>query len=459
MLQRLRERLTLILIGLLPLHALLVTVLTKAFSGPAHAPLTVIAVWKEVLLLLILGIAFLEIFWPVRKKGRWVFEPIRSVDAIDMIILVMLIPVFWIPYYLRLPVLTPEFLFGFKYDFVPLVAFFMLRRVPWSKDFLPKAFRIVFGVGVGIAIFGIISAVLPMNFFTALGYSDLHSLYVAEGPLAAFQQIGGTALRRIQSTMSGPNQLGLWLLLPFGIALVEGFKGKARSGWRVAGSLVIVLALILTFSRAAWIAAVVMLLVTWVSGAKKAHASKVGFLVIGGFLPCLIAVAILFPSVFLRFSSSSDHIKKPVEAVDILLKHPFGLGIGTAGPASNATSDTCVKLEGGSDVSWAKDRPDLCVFVAGIQVQPASRDCDCPVLTENWYLQWAVEFGWIGLVVSLLIPFFVLRKKREWTGPMLAFLGISVAGLFLHSFEDAAVAYTVWILLSVTLQSRSEDRS
>jgi uncharacterized membrane protein YgaE (UPF0421/DUF939 family) len=33
----------------------------------------------------------------------------------------------------------------------------------------------------------------------------------------------------------------------------------------------------------------------------------------------------------------------------------------------------------------------------------------------------------------------------------LIFLGISIAALFLHAWEDSAVAYTVWILLAVVL--------
>ena len=101
-------------------------------------------------------------------------------------------------------------------------------------------------------------------------------------------------------------------------------------------------------------------------------------------------------------------------------------------------------------------------------MQPANRTCSCPLLTENWYLQWGVEMGVLGLLLSLMIPFFVLRKtevvshpptlasygragKAQMNWPILAFLGISVAGLFLHSFEDAAVAYSVWLLLGQAL--------
>ena len=75
--------------------------------------------------------------------------------------------------------------------------------------------------------------------------------------------------------------------------------------------------------------------------------------------------------------------------------------------------------------------------------------------------------GVLGLLLSLMIPFFVLRKtevtplrptgrtsegqasqKAQMNWSILAFIGISVAGIFLHSFEDAAVAYSVWVFLA-----------
>ena len=60
-LPRLRESLTLALIGLLPFHAFFVTVLTKMIAGSNHAPLPALAAWKELLLALILLLALVEI--------------------------------------------------------------------------------------------------------------------------------------------------------------------------------------------------------------------------------------------------------------------------------------------------------------------------------------------------------------------------------------------------------------
>jgi len=141
-----------------------------------------------------------------------------------------------------------------------------------------------------------------------------------------------------------------------------------------------------------------------------------------------------------------------VEAAKVMVANPFGLGLGSAGPASNRVSDACVYLPEDGDASWAADRPDLCVFLGEKQVQPDDRECSCPFLPENWYLQIGVELGIMGFALFILIIFFVIRMLRQskdyslGEGVLLGFVGISIAALFLHAWEDSAVAYTLWVL-------------
>jgi hypothetical protein len=59
----------------------------------------------------------------------------------------------------------------------------------------------------------------------------------------------------------------------------------------------------------------------------------------------------------------------------------------------------------------------------------------------------------------IMLRFTQLRMKNDELkmtffihhSSFLIFLGISIAALFLHAWEDSAVAYTVWILLAVVL--------
>lgn len=484
MFQSIRERLVILLLAVLPFHALLVTSGTKLILGPGHAPIAALAAWKEGLLAVILLIATIEF---LRKSSF-------KLDVIDWLIVSLLAIALSLP--------KTNFLFGFKYDFVPLIVFMILRRVTWSPAFWALAERALLWIGVAVAAYGIITFFLPLRFFSALGYSESYSLYVPDGPLAAFQKISGTSIRRIQSAFSGPNQFGIWLLIPISVyltkltrmsepfGLFQSRKSKIKNPATSSGesekrksdrsfgighlSLVIFLglALLLTFSRSAWIGAFVIGCASaWRMASKKFFAYGVG-----SFLIFAIGMSLLFPSVFIRRMSLIGHVARPLQAVRMIVEHPMGLGLGSAGPAANHTRDPCVFLEPGSDFSWARENSGLCIFVGDEQVQPADRRCDCPFLPENWYLQIGVELGILGMVLYVGLIWMMIWRLAvaniKWKvknkssilnsqfSMFLAFFAVSIAAFFLHAWEDSAVAYTAWILSAAALsrQNLIQDR-
>lgn len=467
---RLRESLTLVLIALLPLHAMVVTVLTHFFEGSEHAPLQLIAVWKEVFLA---GIVFCAVIEIVLARDAGAERRIWKLDVLDWCIVLAIVTGALVSmsssdagsvFSTHLSLADRKFLVGFKYDFLPLVAFFLLRRVPWSGDFMRSVSWVVIGVGTLISVFGIVTLFLPMSFFTALGYSDLHSLYRPNAPVAAFQMIEGTTLRRIQSVMSGPNQFGLWLLIPLAAALqwlsVTIWHRKFLRGALAFGSaLLFSVTIALTYSRSAWIGAAVltMFFILWILRGMVHNALHRSAVIAGaGIVAVIVLVAGIHyaPQIVLRTQSLIGHLEKPAKAVALLRAHPLGMGLGTAGPASNHFSDTCVFFDLGADISWAKSIPNICVFLGGVRKLPPGKVCECPLLTENWYLQWGVEMGFAGLLLCILIvglPLLSVRRISPFSVrafPILALAGIAVGGLFLHAFEDSGVAYTVWILLA-----------
>lgn len=461
--QRLRESLALILIAVLPMHAMLVTVSTNLLQGQHHAPLLMVAVWKEVLLALIILLALIDIVRGRRRAGK---RPVWFLDALDWCIVIGILAA--IAASLSRDIMP--FVLGFKYDFLPLVAFMVLRRVSWSSLFLVAATRVIVMVGILAAAFGIVTLLLPMDFFTAIGYSDLHSLYRPNAPIASFQFLEGTEIRRIQSFMSGPNHFGVWLLLPIAATfqmLMKSFRERRRmdAALYVSGCVFLLAALFFTYSRSAWIGAGVIVLAVsavplWHIVWRRVHrwiALLISGIALGVFV---LGGIVLSPQIFLRTQSLRGHVEKPLAAIQTIRAHPFGLGLGTAGPASNRLSDTCVFVSAGADIAWAESRTDLCVFVGDVQKLPVGRTCNCPVLTENWYLQWGVEMGGIGLLVSVMLVFFVLSRAswREHHGSwiFLSFIGVSVAALFLHAWEDAAVALTVWVLLAALMPTATE---
>ncbi len=442
-----RERLSLVLLALLPFHALFVTAFHQ-FLG-SSAP---VFLWKEIVLVIILFVSICEIF--VEKKYR-------SVDVLD--ILLVGIFFFGVAQSITLDVPLKQLLFGLKYDFLAPLSFVILRRVEWSDVFQSVVQKILLIDAVLLCVYGIATLFLPDAFFTFLGYSDLHSLYIPGAQLAPFQYLEASDIRRIQSVMSGPNQFGIWLLIPLSIVVSQWKNSKARSNWlacpelaeRVAIGFLFFIVIFLTFSRSAWIAGSFIIIASFFPQLLQHWKNRL-YSLLFGIISIGIVVSFLWihfsGSVFLRMQSSLDHFRKPMNAISLIIHHPFGLGLGSAGPASNAVSDACVFLPQDADASWAKVHPNLCVFTGDTQVQPIDRACHCPVLTENWYLQWGVEMGVLGVIASLLLPFFFFWKywkhqEKRWI--LLAFLGVSIAGIFLHSFEDSAVALTVWMLLGL----------
>ncbi len=487
--QSFRERLSLILIALLPFHAFLLTVITKLLKGPGHAPIGSVALWKEGVLGVILVLALVEIVQLWKREDRKQRTDIRHFfDRIDWLI-IGLIALSIIVRIINYQLSIFNYVYGFKYDFLPLTAFLILRRVPWSEDFVRTLLKVFLWAGLVIAAYGIVSFVLPDRFFWWLGYSDQHSLYIASGPIAAFQQISGSSIRRIQSVMSGPNQLGLWLLIPWTVTLLAiSYQGSAISRkinadrWRlIAGGsfgvcavtfILTSLAIFLTFSRSAWIAALVIFIVALFFRVRRDMFKWMALGLGGLMLLAIIGVMAWDPTVFFRLSSNEGHLERPIAGIQSMMAHPFGLGLGTAGPATNRTNETCVFLRPEDDPSWAKATPSLCVFLGKKQVQPLDHVCQCPFLTENWYLQIGVELGVVGFILFIALIILILRKlsavsyQQSANGKtleadswklvaFLVFLGICVAALFLHAWEDSAVAYTVWMMVAAALRANS----
>lgn len=470
--------------------------------GPGHAPLSYLALWKEALLGVVLVIAFVEVMSAYLRTKNCRF------DLIDWLIVALVALGILLTFVLHTP--KSVALLGARYDFVPLIAFLVLRRVPWSEWFQKRLVRLLLIVGAVVAALGIVSLFLPISFFVKLGYADLHSLYLPNQPLAPFQQIEGSWLRRIQGTMSGPNQLGMWLLLPLSVVLVllmqrggvleywsNGVMGtkKIKSGqgeesniplfhysnirtpFIAFAAFFVVIALFLTFSRAAWIGAAAIVAVALYGALPRRLFRR---LVLWGGAAVIvlgIAAALIAPHVFFRLSSSRGHLVRPLEAVQRMIAHPFGTGLGTAGPASNRYNEACVFLRPQDDPSWAKSQPTLCVFLGTTQVQPKDHVCSCPFLPENWYLQIGVELGVLGFVLFVALVVLVLNQLRVESGKLkvgfgtsshsqlstinyqlfLFFLAVSIAALFLHAWEDAAVAYSGWILAGVALRVQKTD--
>ena len=316
-----------------------------------------------------------------------------------------------------------------------------------TKFVFSSVMKLVLGVSTGVAVLGIVQFLLPPDLLTHLGYS------LERGVRPAFFIDDNPAFHRIMSTLREPNALGAYMLLPFTAlwALLLNSTKTAVDRRKVVLAGLLLLhgtALLLTFSRSAWLGTLLAVgLVTWW------RYRTVLLTLAKQWWPLLVALVVALGIIGFVFRDNSfvtgyiTHAT-PEEAEDLdsndlhwilvrdgirgVTHEPFGHGPGTAG-------------------------------IVSIQ-NPAGG-----VLTENYYVQIAYEVGILGLLLFVAVHVVVYRSIRRgpgavWRSVLLAsFWGYILINMLLHIWSNEAVATQWWLLAGmaltmVTTASNKKDR-
>lgn len=307
------------------------------------------------------------------------------------------------------------------------VAYLVVRRMPA----LPRQMvRVLLLVSLVVAAFGIVQAtVLPKDVLTHVGYDRPPQNTLGIPP--AYHLVGDSVVVRAQSTLRGPNALGSYLILPLVIAVVAAWRIKQARLLLIGISLLLGLALLLSYSRSAWLGLGIALFYVAVVLLKQ---RKLILLGLAGLLAATLLVvafrnnsfvsqAILRQDSSAAQSSNEGHAVATTTALKDVAKDPFGDGLGTAGPASALTNKTTI--------------------------------------SENYFLQVGQEMGWLGLMLLVAIHGLVFaqlwRIKDNWLAVSVAgaFVGLVITNLLLHTWADEAVAMTWWALAAAVLGTQS----
>jgi hypothetical protein len=307
--------------------------------------------------------------------------------------------------------------------------FFVAVYVAASKnDFLSRHWpRLIFIPAAIVAVFAVLQfAVLPLNFLTHFGY-NAHTIF----PYETINHNAGYP--RAMSFTRGANPLGAYLLIIATLLLAVLTKRKNKS-WKIAGLLLTLAALMFSFSRSAWLGAIVsFVLLAWL----MISSPKLRKLFLGAGTVVIIIFAILFiglrnnahfQNYFLhtqqhstsKVSSNAGHLSALESGLSDFARDPLGNGPGTSGPAS----------------LYNREAP--------------SRN------TENYYLMIGEEDGWLGL--ALLLAFFVLvaielarQKTKLALGLFASFIGLAVVNFLLPAWTDITLAYIFWGLTGIAI--------
>lgn len=411
-----------------PFHAA-ITVWLSSFLG--HY--TALRLWKEALLFMGVGLAVALLVRNRRARERlWGDQFIRTIVILIGLYTALHILLAGIAL-LRDDVILKALGYGLISN-LRFLAFFGICvvaasyfadwvTVNWQKLLLWPA-CIVVG-------FGLLQAfVLPADFLKHIGYGpDTIAPFIAVD-----QKIEYT---RIQSTLRGPNPLGAYLVVIV-TALTGLLLARRLHSWKLPVALVATLAVLYgTYSRSAYIGAVVSIgLLVWL----MAHSAYVRKLLVTSALAVAIVGAgalvvlrdndrvqnTLFHTDEHSLSSRSSNDSRAdvmKQGLEDVAEQPLGRGPGTAGPAS--------------------------VYNDGR-----------PRVAENYFIQIAQEVGVVGLVIFLGICFFVGRALwyiREWSVLSLVLLtslvGITVINLMSHAWADDTLAYIWWGFAGLALGS------
>ncbi|KKU80475.1 MAG: hypothetical protein UY05_C0006G0009 [Candidatus Peregrinibacteria bacterium GW2011_GWA2_47_7] len=417
-----------ILFFLLPLHALLVTVLNFKLEV-TEVPLLITA-WKEIVIALLTVFAIVNI---VRKKTT------LRIDTVSVLILL----------YLGLGILSyfvheyefglKQWIFGMRFDFSFLIAFLIFRHLGFSENQRAQLIKLLLlssaiAVGYGLLTFVVFLFVDPAM-LTYLGFRNDWSTFIPGEALAFCQRLENTGFCRLQSTFAGPNQYGIFLVFLAGAVWFSSFKEISILRYKNNLLATIAISLLLTLSRSAWIgfmAAVGMAVVVFYGDEIKNSIKKrrAMLMVVMVSMVIMAVAALTIPSVrhaIIRPGSTSGHFQNAYIATERMWKHPFGEGLATVGPASSY------------------------FHKPGEAFHP-----------ENWYLQVGIEMGWIGMALFLAIivlmaqRLFKERLKMSAGVPLgkialFGLCGIAIAGLFLHSFEDAPTTLLIFSVIGMAL--------
>jgi O-antigen ligase len=292
----------------------------------------------------------------------------------------------------------------------------------------------VLGISGVVALFGVVQYFLPPDILKHVGYS------IERGVRPNFFIDDKVGFPRIMSTLREPNALGAYLIVPMTLtvlvwAKVKEFKHKLAL---IALFALYTLALLWTFSRSAWMGALiaVVLALAW-----NYHTALLRFVKRFWFV-CLIAVLGLgavayaqrntpFVQSYISHTSNDKDIDSNEyhylfvkQGIEGIINQPLGHGPGTAGLAS-------------------------------IQNPQGS------FLTENYYVQVGYEVGVIGLALfvgmNALIYVGLWQTRRTVLGTVLlaTFWSYVLTNMLLHTWSNEAVACQWWLLAGLVLGAQS----
>ncbi len=294
--------------------------------------------------------------------------------------------------------------------------------------------RLVIGVSSLVALLAVLQYWLPADTLSHLGYS------LDRGVRSDFFIDDNPGFPRVMSTLRDPNSLGAYLLVP--LALLTGMVARLREikttwrRWLAVGILALhLMALYLTFSRSAWVAAFVAVGVTlwWQFSSQFVR-------ILRKWWPVGVAVIVLLVA--------AGYWQRNNQVIDGILTHS------TAAQLGDIDSNEYHWMYVTRGIAGIVDKPlghgPGTAGLASIQNPHGG------LLTENYYVQIGYEIGVMGLMLfiaaNVWVYLHIVRRHDQWKAVLLAtFWSYVLMNMLLHTWSNEAVAAQWWLLAGIAL--------
>jgi hypothetical protein len=408
-----------IIVALMPFHAFLTVWIS---SGVGHY--TTIRLWKEVLLAFC-GLGVLYLMAADTKIRTMTLTRLIA----QLILVYFFVQIIWgVVAFMQHDVNAKALGYGWLID----TRFFLFFLIVWAVALRTTRLhanwhKLLFWPAVVVVVFGLLQVfVLPRDFLSHFGYGS--------ATIPPFETINHNShYIRIASTLRGANPLGAYLIVPLSAITVLLVRGK-RNWQTISLFIALLVTLFFSFSRSAWIGAIISIAIVLIIGVKDRRARRLLLYAGSGIT---IALVVLFIALHnnsrfenLTFhtqthsaspqSSDQGHASALRTGLDQLVHEPLGRGPGTAGPASVYNN------------------------------HPAR-------ISENFFVQIGQETGWIGLLLFITINAGIgyllwLGRKSSLALSLLASLvGLTFVNQLSHAWSDDTLAYVWWGLAGIAI--------
>lgn len=414
--------------------ALLVWVLVSPFVVTVTG-LSLLGVVRELFVLAIAGTALAN----RRRSGHYIFNDIeRLVAAITVLAVISTVFITKDP---------GALLWSARYSIEPLVLFWAIQTYNYNQTFKKDLLKWWLVMALALVLVGILMVtVIGKERLVSIGYNAEVAVgngqWTAQATLPAYQTVAGN-IPRLQSTMSGPIQFaGFSLILIF---LTLTLKQK-RSPWFGSVFFIGLLAVIGSFSRAAWLAVLIIGLWALINKLRQkgwAVAEIVALTIIFAVVTSVSAGLYLFKennessrqliaAVFNREASDREHVQSISQSLQNwprVLTVGYGFGRSGAGSIQNAARN---------------------------EAAPPAR------FVDNSYLRWLEELGPLGVITFTAALFLIIKGLKESTSTnakllALAGKGLAIAALFTDMWLEAAPVITWLVLAGIWYQEPEES--